>query len=314
MMILKPPRLHKGDTIGIVAPASPVKDASSLDKALKYISECGFRVKLGKSTSQQFGYLAGSDAFRAEDIHTMFLDPEIKAVFCLRGGYGSPRLLNLIDYEIIKNNPKIFAGYSDITALSHAIFTKTGLITFSSPMVATDMHEPDDYAMKVFWDMLMYPKEEFHIKNAAHHNLEILKTGTAEGRLFGGNLTVFCALLGSSFVPDMSESILFLEDIGEEPYRIDRLLAHLELSNNLSEIGGLVFGQFAECQPKNSPSFNLNEVLRWYSKKIKNNAPAFQGLSYGHIASKHTMPIGAMAKLAVSDEGVEFKLSEKVVL
>ncbi len=311
-MSLKPQRLKKGDTIGIVAPASPMERRDKLSAAIRYLEHEGFKVKTGQSVNRHYGYLAGTDEERAEDINQMFCDGEVRAIFCLRGGYGSPRLLNLIDYKAISENPKIFAGYSDITALSAAIFSKTGLLTFSSPMVVSDMADPDPYSMTILWDMLMNPVESRIVKNFPKHRRKLLRHGAAEGLLMGGNLTLLTGLVGTSYLPDLSGSMLFFEEIAEEPYRIDRMLAQLEHAGVLSNAAGLIFGRFNNCQPESSPSLSLSQVLAHYANKLVPGVPVMQGLSYGHIPNKYTLPFGAKATLQTNN-GIQLEMMERVV-
>ncbi len=313
MMILKPKRLHKGQTIGIVAPASPVERRDKMQRALMYLKNCGFKVKLGKHVKDVYGYLAGTDEARAQDINTMFEDPDVNAIFCLRGGYGSPRLLNLIDYETIARHPKIFAGYSDITALSCAIFAKTSLITFSSPMVVSDMVNPDPYSFNIFWGMLMGTRSITEIKNFTKHRRTALKKGSAQGRLIGGNLTLFTGLIGTGYMPSLNNALIFFEDVAEEPYRIDRMLSQCEHAGILNQLSGLVLGKFENCAPESKPSLSLHQVFKHYSEKLPQATPAVQGVSYGHTLNKHTLPFGAMARLIVSDT-IKIELLEDVVV
>jgi muramoyltetrapeptide carboxypeptidase len=228
----------------------------------------------------------------------MFADPEIDAVFCARGGYGSARLLDMIDWSIIANNPKIFVGFSDITALQMAMLQRTGLVTYSGALPSVDMADGfDALSAASFWSAL---------SNTAPHGiieqpepLHIINDGTATGMLVGGNLSVFVTLLGSSYLPEMSGNILLLEDIGEETYRIDRMLNHLRLSGVLEQISGLIFGQWSQAtvRESNTPSRDVNEVLAEYAHFV--NGPVLSNFMYGHVTPKVTVGMGKTVRIVI---------------
>ncbi|ACF12950.1 Muramoyltetrapeptide carboxypeptidase [Chloroherpeton thalassium ATCC 35110] len=312
-MVLKPKRLAPGDVIGLVAPASPIENVEKIEQAAHYLESQGYWVKYGAHIRKAYGYLAGTDEERAEDLNRMFADPDVTAIFCLRGGYGSPRILKLLDYDLIARNPKILAGYSDITALSLAIFAKTGLITFSAPMLTTDFANTDVYAFEAFWKMITIPDVFGHIENHPLHERKPLKEGIAIGRLFGGNLSLCSVLVGTEFMPKLDDAIFFAEDIGEEPYRVDRLLSQLENANILAHLSGLIFGQFTNAIPKHELSLTMEDVFARYVAPLKENASAMSGLSYGHVKHKHVLPVGAKAKLGVAAAGCELEILESVV-
>ncbi|MFN3560711.1 MAG: LD-carboxypeptidase [Chloroherpetonaceae bacterium] len=315
-MILKPKRLQEGDTIGIVAPASPIFPEDKLEKAKAYLQSLGYTVKLGKHIKKMHGYLAGLDQERADDINQMFADKSVKAIFCLRGGYGSPRLLRLVDYNTIRRNPKIFVGFSDITALCCAIFAKTGLITFSGPMLVSDMVNPDEYSQYHLWRMLTKPRIYGRFINHETHHLVGIRSGEVKGRLIGGNLSLLTALVGTPFLPDMRKALLYFEDIGEEPYRVDRMLSQFENAGILEKLSGVIIGQMTDCfeDDDEKPSLTLEEVIDDYLCVLPKSAPACANLSYGHIKHKLTLPIGARAKLTVKNKRARLELLETVVL
>ena len=237
MTIIKPPRLHKGGVIGLVAPASTPSSEEHIEKGATYLEQLGYRVKFGKHIRNTNGYLAGTDEERAADFNTMVRDKDVKAIFAIRGGYGTPRILRMIDYRSLRQNPKIIAGYSDITALQLAIFRKTGLVTFSGPMTGSDMWKDfDPYTEEHFWQLLTSTKKIGLLKNSIDEPLKILKIGKARGRLLGGNLSLLACLMGTPFLPNMRGSILFLEDVEEAPYRVDRMLAQLLNAGILPEL------------------------------------------------------------------------------
>lgn len=297
MIKLKPPALKKGDLIGIVSPASSPDDFSRIEKGVAYLESLGYKVKLGKYVYKRLGYLSASDDERAEDLNEMFADPQVRAIICVRGGYGTPRILDKIDYGIIKRNPKIFVGYSDITALQLAIFKKTGLITFSGPMLAVDIYSNfDAYSEEFFWMILTSKARGIEIKNPDGVDISVLNHGKAAGTLLGGNLSLLASVVGTRFQPDFNDSILVAEDIGEEPYRIDRYFAQLKNAGILNKISGCILGQFTDCVPKEpEKSLTLEQIFRDYFGKLK--IPVISNLSYGHIPKKITLPIGARVKI-----------------
>jgi len=312
MDILKPGILKKGDKIGIISPASKPSDESRYFKGVQYLEELGYSVISGKSVLNQRGYLAGEDINRINDLNFMFADPEIKAVFCSRGGYGVPRILDQVDYEAIKKNPKIFVGYSDITALNLAILAKTKLVTFTGPMVAVEMGKGiHEYSESNFWQNFTNATEFKKFENPADEKLKIITPGKAEGRLVAGCLSVFVGLLGTPYMPDLTGAILVLEDIDEEPYRLDRYFAQLKLSGIFDNISGLIFGQFIDCTSKDQskPSLTIEEVIQDYVKNL--NIPIIANFAYGHGAIKLTLPIGVQARLDTAEDGLT--ILEKVI-
>lgn len=295
-MTLKPQALKKGDVIGIVSPASSPDDFSRIEKGVSYLESLGYRVKLGKHVYKRLGYLSASDDERAQDLNEMFSDPEVRAIICVRGGYGTTRILDKINYNAIKRSPKIFVGYSDITALQLAIFKKTGLITFSGPMLAVDIYSFDSFSEEFFWRILTSKSKEIEIKNPDGVELATFKPGKAVGILLGGNLSLLASIIGTKYQPDFKDSILVIEDIGEEPYRIDRYLSQLKNSDVLSKIKGCIFGQFTDCVPKEEgKSLTLEQIFQDYFGNLK--IPIISNLSYGHIPQKLTLPVGAKVRI-----------------
>lgn len=288
--ILKPQKIEKGDTIGIVGLSSPVIK-ERLAKGIGYLQKQGYPVKLGKHLYDEYGYLAGKDTDRAADLNQMFLDPEVKAIFCTRGGYGIPRLLELVDYVSIRKNPKILVGYSDVTALQLAIFAKSRMVTFSGPMVAVEMGRGMSLFTEThFWNMITKTDGGSKLVGQSS-SLKALKRGKAEGRLLGGCLSLLCSLLGTPFFPDFRNAILFIEDVGEEPYRIDRHMTQLKLAGVFNQINGIVLGQFEDCIPKTmTRSLTLEQIIQDLTSDL--NIPIVGEFPYGHIEAKYTMPLG----------------------
>lgn len=290
---IKPPRLEAGATIAVVAPASPVRDRAALQRGITYLKERGYNVIAGQSLEAAEGYLAGSDALRADELNGYFADRSIDAIFCARGGYGSMRLLPLLDWETICRNPKIFVGFSDITALQWALLTQAGLPSISGWMVGVDFDERDAVRETLFWSLLTTPQSEYILWEGTPD--DCLYPGTAEGTLLAGTLTLAAALCGTPFCPSFDGSIVLLEDVGEDTYRIDRMLCQLALSGALARCSGLAFGTFSPPTPRvtTTPERPLRTIVQEYTPTI----PAVMNLPYGHIQGKISVPIGLRARL-----------------
>ena len=306
--IRKTKPLKKNAVIGLISPASPQRDEDRLHRSIRYLESLGYRVAPGRNLLKRFGgYLAGTDEERLSDLHEMFADPDIDAVFCARGGYGSTRYLDRVDYSLIRRNPKIFVGFSDMTALQSAIFKRTGLITFSGAMPSVDMADGfEQESEEFFWRMLSSSVPPGNISPS--EKILPLISGVAEGRLICGNLTMFTALCGTKFSPDYRGKILLAEEIGEEPYRIDRMLMQLEGNGVWRKLAGLAFGKFTHgnLRPTSVPQREIREVIEEFAGRA--GLPAIQNLMYGHTAKKLTLPFGIMAKIN-GDKG-EFSIVE----
>lgn len=301
---IKPKRLCLGDTIGVVAPASS-GDLELTMAGIRWLRTQGFQVQLGKTVEQTVGFLAGTDADRAADINTMFASPLIDGIFCLRGGYGTMRLLELLDYECIRTHPKVFLGYSDITALHNSIGQRTGLVTFHGPMVASDMGKGlSDYTWDYFLRAVMANKPLGLINNPPLLPPPVFITsGTAQGYLTGGNLSLIVSTLGTPYEIDTRGKILCLEEVGEAPYRIDRMLTQLLLAGKLQETAGIVIAVCADCDQDDPPNFTLEEVLRERLGEL--NKPVLYNLYFGHTEEKATLPLGVKAILAADIGGLK---------
>ncbi len=298
---LLPVPLNPGDTIGLVSPSSATDDSFSLQLAGEVMEALGLKVKPGAHYGNRYGYLAGTDAERASDLNAMFADRSIKAVICLRGGWGAARLLPLLDYAAIRRNPKVLLGYSDITALHCAIQAKTGLVTFHGTMGSGSWNSFNvDQFKRMFFDrelMVFNNKLDAGDELVPRRNRTVTITGgQARGELVGGNLTVLSALAGSSYLPDFSGKILFLEDVGEAPYRIDRMLTTLKLMGALDKIAGFVFGECTDCNPGDGyGSLTLEQILDDHIKPLK--IPAYRGAMIGHIREQFILPVGGEMEL-----------------
>jgi muramoyltetrapeptide carboxypeptidase len=301
--LLKAKALKPGDTIGLVSPSTYVVDPDQLAQMRLTAEMFGLRVKVGKQVGAREAKPGESASARIADLHQMFADPEVNGILCVRGGYGTPQLLAGLDYELIRKNPKVLLGYSDITGLHLAIHKKTGLVTFHGP---TGLSPLTDYSQawvkRAFMAQPMgtlgNPVERNPYR--PQHPLRTIRPGKARGRLIGGNLTLISCLMGTPYEPDVRGKIFFLEDVGEEPYRMDRMLQQLLLAGKFDQCAGVVFGECVDCGPKRfepSMTFNytLGEVLDQVFSRVK--VPVFHGLVIGHTADQITLPIGVMASM-----------------
>ncbi len=307
MALQKPKKLNKKDVIGIISPASSPDELSRVQKGVSYLESLGYRVKVGANVGKNHGYLAGTDQERVDDIHSMFKDKSVKAVFTLRGGYGAFRLLDKIDYRLIKNNPKIFVGYSEITSLQMAFFEKADLITFAGPMVAVDFYdEVSPYTNEIFWAIVTSNKKLGKIKYPENQKMPHLQKGTVSGRLIGGNLAVFASLLGTEYFPNLTGKILMIEDIGELPYRVDRMLNQLRLAGVFKKVKGIILGRFVDCNEHdpNKKTLTLGEVIADYITPVK--VPSIYTFPHGHIKDFVTIPFGLKVNLNATKGTVEF--------
>lgn len=293
MSSVVPQRLRKGDLIAVVSPASPPQQSSRLARGVDALLEQGFRVRLGLSVGLEQGYLAGDDALRARDINDALMDPSVRAIFCTRGGYGSARLLPLLKWDALRENAKILLGFSDITALSLAAYAKAGMRTFAGPMVAAEFGSGILPATAdALWDMLMRPVSKREL--AVGPDARTLRAGKADGPLLGGNLAVLTSLIGSPWLPSFKDSILFLEDVGEPVYRIDRMLLQLRYAGVFDGIAGVVLGRFTGI-PDASKDRPLLDVIEEYLLPLQ--VPVMHSISFGHIPDKITLPIGTPVAL-----------------
>ncbi len=293
--MIKPFKLKKGDTVGVIAPAGPPKQ-ETLQRGLAILEGKGLNIKMGNYVFHGKGYLSGTDEERLHDLHAMFRDKEVKAIICACGGYGSARITQYMDFELIKNNPKIFWGYSDITFLHTAIRQRTGLVTFHGPMIASDMGKPEwDALSEKYLDQLFKTDDIIYTEEIAPIQTPI--EGKARGELVGGNLCLLTTTLGTSFEIETDGKILFIEDTNEEPNKVDRMLKHLYLAGKFDNLAGLAVGDFNNCEPKDhdKPSFSLDEVLSHYIKKA--GVPTLQGLKMGHCTPHISVPLGTEAEM-----------------
>ncbi|MFI5263593.1 MAG: LD-carboxypeptidase [Candidatus Kapaibacterium sp.] len=309
---MKAKALQPGDTIGIIAPASKPRTSEKITKSVRYFEQLGYRVLLGKHISNERGYLAGTDKERLDDLHKMIGDNSVKAIFDIRGGYGSIRLLPYIDYDLIRRNPKIFVGYSDATSMLHAIYKKTGLQSlFFGPMPGVDIWNGfDPFAEECMWKALTSNKP-YGALPAAKGEIKLFnnkRTDPVEGRILCGNLTVFSSIMATPFISSLKDKVLFFEDISEDIYRIDRYLAQLRAMGALDSAKAILLGQFTDCNPqKDKPSLTLSQVFTDYFGKL--SIPVLMNLPFGHIPRQWTVPLGAKMRV----EGKSVSIIESVL-
>jgi muramoyltetrapeptide carboxypeptidase len=300
--LIKPPRLREGELVGLIAPGGHTSDAA-IEKAVKRIEALGFRVKLGANLREVHGNYAGSVQQRLADLHGMFADPEVKAIWCIRGGSGSISLLSSIDYALLRANPKILLGYSDITALHLAIQRHAGLVTFHGPVASSGQSV---YATEHMLAVLMDPAPTYTIPMAMENArraieepqfaIRTVHAGKATGPLMGGNLSLVSALAGTPYAADFRDSILFIEEVNEAPYRIDRWMTQLDLSAGLAGAAALMIGICDNCEGHDEDlSLTLDQTLDIHLQPL--NKPAVTGYSFGHIRNQFTIPMGIRATL-----------------
>jgi len=312
-----PKYLKKGDTIGLTAPGGYISK-EELDDSVKAVEELGFKAYYTDAVLYRHGYFAGTDEQRAKDLMHMFGNKNVDAILCVRGGYGSNRILDLLDYEVIKNNPKALIGYSDITSLINAFYVKLALVGYHGPVAISTFN---DFTVKSFKKVLMKPKKKYKYSNKRQKDTEddttfdqyTVTPGEAEGILVGGNLVMIASLIGTAYEPDFENKIVFFEEIKEKPYRIDRLITHLLMSTNLSKAAGIVLGIFRACdidEEEKDGSFTLKQVI--FDRFARLNIPCYYGMPFGHVSNKITLPVGVKAKMDA--EKMSLMLTEPAVL
>ncbi len=293
-----PKRLQKGDTIGLITPGSPITE-KQLEETVKTLHGLGFKTFYYDSVLDEYGYFAGKDKERAEELNKMFADEKADAVLCVRGGYGSIRILDKIDYDLIRNNPKIFMGYSDITALITSIHQNTGLITFHGPLGISKF---TPFTLDSFEKVVMNPKPKYvypylrepETENNPEFDRYTINRGRAIGELTGGNISVLDSMIGSDFEPDFENKIVYLEEIEEKTYRVDKMLYHLLYATNLEKAAGIILGVFKECNINDEPRLTLKQAVHDLMKPL--NMPVSYGFPFGHIDNIITLPTGIKAR------------------
>ena len=302
--MIKPKPLQQGDSVAIIAPASPC-DKKLIDKCISSLNELGLNVVIGESCISEHGFLSGTDDIRANDINCMFADKNIKGIFALRGGYGCARLLDLLDFKLIKKNPKIFIGYSDITALHIAINQKSKLITYHGPMISTELIKGlDEYSADYYKKFIFGNEKVEELFNPKGNTLEVINNGIASGQLIGGNLSLICSSLGTKYEINTKNKILFLEEVDETPYKVDRMLLQLKQSGKFKDATGIILGAFTDCiASSNKKSLSLEEVFNEIILPLKK--PTISKLVCGHCLPTLTLPLGSKVILDANEKRIK---------
>lgn len=314
---IKPNRLKAGDTVGLICPAAPAYSRETVQITIESLQALGLKTKLSPHFYDRYGYLAGQDADRASDLNAMFADSSVSMIMAMHGGWGCARILPLLNYDLIRRNPKILIGYSDITALLLGIHAKTGLTTMHGPVGAVTWNTFSvSWLRQVLLDgqavTFQNPEKKDDNLTQTKDRIFTLRPGVARGQLVGGNLTVLSHLLGSPYLPDWKGKILFIEDTHEDIYSVDRMLTHLKLAGVLDQLVGFVFGKCTSCEPGSGGygSLTFEDVLTDHIVPLK--VPAYAGAMIGHITDKFTVPIGINAEID-ADRGT-IRLLESAVL
>lgn len=297
-MRILPKRLKPGDTIGLITPSGPITK-EQLNSTVSGLRKLGFDTYYEESVLDVYGYFAGKDADRAAELNKMFGNTRVDAVLCVRGGYGAIRILDMLDYNLIRNNPKVFMGYSDITAFLNAIYERTGLVTFHGPLGISPFN---NFVFNSFENVIMNPKNHYKYvyqrEPGTEENPEFdrytINKGKAEGNLIGGNISVLASMIGSGFEPDFDNKIVFLEEIEEKTYRVDKMLFHMLQATNLKKAAAIVFGVFNECNINDEPRLTLKQAINDLFSPL--DIPISYGFPFGHIDTIITIPIGIKAR------------------
>ncbi len=313
---IKPERLKAGDTIMIIAPAGVEYDKFRLQLSIESLAALGLKVKVAESVMGRHGYFPAEDEVRAAELNRAFADKDVKAIIALKGGWGSARTLPFLDFDMIAENPKILLGYSDITALLNAIHFKTGLVTFHGPTAGSNWGSfSAQNVREILFDGVAQHMENPQTKRdyltVRENRTQPIVSGIAEGRLVGGNLSVLTAIQGTPYFPEIKGKILMLEEVGENIYRVDRMLTQLELGGHFDNCAGIVFGGMTDVDSDGGyGDFSLMDILEQHCQRA--NKPAFIGAMFGHIPDKRTMPLGCRVRMN-ADSGTVTMLESAVI-
>jgi muramoyltetrapeptide carboxypeptidase len=310
MTPVKPAPLKPDDRVGLILPASGPIDSVRLISGIAELRRRGLTVVFDDTDLDPVGYLSAPDTKRAECLNAVLLRDDLSTLIAVRGGYGAMRILDAIDYEQAAKHPKLIVGYSDITALQFAFYAMCGWTAVQGPMAAVEWPNIDSSHEAHFWQ-LVGGKTFTSLAGLGSETLLPIRNGSCEGTLLGGNLAAIVRLIGTRYLPSMEGAILFLEDVGEQPYRIDAMLAQLRLSGHLDTLGGVVLGAFSGCEAApNRPSFTTEQVFLDYFGNAP--YPVAEGLMFGHIVQKISVPVGIRARLEVTDSGATLSMLEAV--
>ena len=301
-VVTQPPRLAAGARVAILAPSGPCLEQDDVTRSIELCRALGLDAVCGAHVRDRLGYLAGSDADRLDDLNTALRDPAIDAIWCIRGGFGMTRILDEVDFEALRQRPRAIIGFSDITALLLAVHGETGVVTFHGP---TARHALPEFSLRHFDEVLRNAEPAGRLERLPQpagvlapraNRIVTLRPGIAEGPLLGGNLSLLQCLIGTRYFPDFTGAILFLEDVGEALYRVDRMLAHLRSVGAFRQLAGVLVGRFTEMRRETSDgAFGFDEVLEQYFGPL--GVPVAYGFPVGHIDDQWTLPIGVRARL-----------------
>lgn len=308
--LLKAKTLKEGDTIGIITPAGALAEEQTITMTKEVLAYLGFKIKEGNNIRARYGNLAGTDQERLADLHMMFADQTVNGILCIRGGNGASRLLPYIDYNLIRNNPKVLLGYSDITALILAFYAKTGLVSFhgvvgsstwSNYVVQLFKNQFVDNKLAVFTNPVKGENQIIQYKD----RIQTINPGIVEGTILGGNMTLLTGLCGTPYLPNFKDAILFVEEIGEKSDRMDRMFCQLMNAGILSQIKGFVFGKCTDCGPEEAyGAFTLDQMLNDYIKPL--GIPAYAGAMIGHITDQFLIPVGVPVRMDATLGKIEY--------
>lgn len=313
--MIKPKALKEGDNVGIIAPSSAIKK-ENIEIVEKSVKSLNLNPVFYPSCTMREGHLAGPDSQRSKDVNDAFRDPSIDGIFCIRGGYGTPRILNMIDYEVVKNNPKIFLGYSDITGLHLAFNSICRMTTLHGPMPSSDYpyYEADDYTLDSLKRALFTNEPLGRYTPPEGEELEVVNSGKCQGEIIGGNLSLLTAALGTKYEIDTKGKILFIEEVGELHYIIDRMLMSLDLNNKFKDCAGIILGTWNKCKPDHGYEDKIDSPLSKIFDDIlgKYDIPIINNFRAGHITPQYTIPFGTQASMDTDKKEVVFLESSNI--
>ncbi len=306
--MIYPKKLKKGDTVGIICTSSPISE-NRVSQCKEALEGLGYQVKLADNLGKKYGgYMAGDAISRGKAFNAMFSDKDVNAIFCARGGFASSGMLPFIDFEIVKKNPKIFVGYSDVTNLHVVLNQICNLVTFHGPMVSSNIVEHfDSYTSESFFHCIDMP-EKYELKNPPGMDFQVMQEGTATGTLTGGNLALLSATIGTSYEIDTKGKILFIEEIKEAVPRIERYFTHLAHSGKLNDAAGLILGRFLDCRNENDPSYGYLELLKDFFKGL--GKPILYDIQAGHGHPTATLPMGATCTMNTFKRSISFHMKQ----
>lgn len=296
----RPNRLKRGDTIGIIAPAS-APNQEALQASLSFLTQLGLRYELGKTTTTQYGYLSATDDERLQDVEEMFRRDDIAGIFCACGGYGAARYVDRLDMDMIRQHPKVFWGYSDITVLHQAFMQQADLVTFHGPMLGSDVGKSTFHEKSAAQFQQLFAPTTLTYTNDFSTPLTTMIPGIAKGRIVGGNLTLLASAVGTPYAPQTAGNLLLIEDVDEEPYRVDTMLNQLRLAHLFDDVAGVIIADFANAQPKKrKATLSLEEVFDHYFRPL--NVPVVRGFKIGHCQPHFALPLGTEAVLDATNQ------------